>query len=63
VARFQGREPFAVETSDQMGYCIPAFSPRQLGSIGKGVAVCYGQHFFGMNHLISRHGQRSTGLF
>jgi hypothetical protein len=63
MASFQGWESFSIEAGDEMGHRITAFSSRHLGCIGKGVTICHGQDFFGMDHLIGRHGQGATGLF
>lgn len=60
---FQSREPFRIEAGDEMRDGIATFPPYKPGGIGKGMTFCHGKHFCGMDHLISRHRQRTTELF
>ena len=54
---------FKVEVGNQMSDRIAAFPPYKPGGEGFGVAVCHGQHFFGMDHSIGRHRQRAGDDF
>ena len=63
MARFERREAFCIEAGNQVSDSITACSSRKPGGLGKGMTVCHGQHFFGMDHLIRWHRQGTTEMF
>jgi hypothetical protein len=58
----QSSEPFHIEAGDEMCNGIATCPPCQLGGENFGMAIRHGQHFFGVDHLISRHCQRTAVL-